>query len=165
MEGVHLNKQIEQEISFFFANYSRRKKDTHLLISWFTFWLFWPPSKKNPDTNDISFESSNIHLQILFSLKSPWNHPLTPGVDPRGWPLVALGHKAPPEELARARRALSSNENLENLFWHLNSIYVIGNCKTSYGNLDLQMDQKQIATTAKHYFAISDSESDTYWNS
>ena len=34
-------------------------------------------------------------------VKSPWNHPLTPGVDPSG-------HAAPPEELARARRALSS---------------------------------------------------------
>ena len=34
---------------------------------------------------------------------------LTPGVDPRGWPRVAPGHKALPEELARARRALSSN--------------------------------------------------------
>ena len=27
-----------------------------------TFWLFWPSSRKNPDTNDISFESPNIGL-------------------------------------------------------------------------------------------------------
>ena len=46
--------------------------------------------------------------KIFFSLKSPWNHPLTPGVDPWGWPRVAPGHTAPPEELARAQRALSS---------------------------------------------------------
>ena len=45
---------------------------------------------------------------IFFSLKLPWNHSLTPGVDPQGWPWVALGHAAPPEELARAWRALSS---------------------------------------------------------
>ena len=42
------------------------------------------------------------------SLKSPWNHPLTPRVDLRGWPRVPLGHAAPPEELARAQGALSS---------------------------------------------------------
>ena len=47
--------------------------------------------------------------QKFFLLKSPRNHPLTPEVDPRGWPRVAPGHAAPPEELARARRALSSN--------------------------------------------------------
>ena len=50
--------------------------------------------------------------QNFFLLKSPWNHPLTPGVDPRGWPRVAPGHAAPPEELARARRALSSYINI-----------------------------------------------------
>jgi len=27
-----------------------------------------------------------------FFLKSPWNHPLTPGVDTRDWPQVAPGH-------------------------------------------------------------------------
>ena len=42
--------------------------------------------------------------KIFFSLKSPWNHPLTPGVDPQGWPRVAPGHAAPPEELEYARQ-------------------------------------------------------------
>ena len=51
---------------------------------------------------------SGFRHKIFFSLKSPWNHPLTPGVDHRGWPRVHPGHAAPPEELARARRALSS---------------------------------------------------------
>ena len=50
----------------------------------------------------------SVRHKNFFSLKSPWNHPLTPGVDPRDWPQVAPGHTAPPEELARARRALSS---------------------------------------------------------
>ena len=35
--------------------------------------------------------------KIFFSLKSPWNHPLTPGVDPRGLPRVPPGHTAPRE--------------------------------------------------------------------
>ena len=41
-------------------------------------------------------------ITIFFLLKSPWNHPLTPGVDP--------GYQAPPEELRRSCReaALSS---------------------------------------------------------
>ena len=47
--------------------------------------------------------------KIFFSLKSPWNHLLTPMVDPRGWPRVCPRHAAPPEELARAERALSSS--------------------------------------------------------
>ena len=51
--------------------------------------------------------------QNFFSLKSPWNHPLTPGVEPRGWPWVPPGHAAPPEKLARARRALSSSFKCE----------------------------------------------------
>ena len=42
-------------------------------------------------------------------VKLPWNHPLTPGVDPQCWLQVAPAHAAPPEELARARRALSSH--------------------------------------------------------
>ena len=46
--------------------------------------------------------------QNIFAHKSSWNHPLTPGVDHRGWPWLPPGHAAPPEELARARRALSS---------------------------------------------------------
>ena len=50
----------------------------------------------------------SVRHKIFFSLKSPWNHPLTPGVHPWGWPRVPPGHAAPPEELARARRALSS---------------------------------------------------------
>ena len=54
-----------------------------------------------------SFVRSSENFVLL---KLPWNHPLTPGVDPRGWPRVAPGHAAPPEELARARRALSSND-------------------------------------------------------
>ena len=55
--------------------------------------------------------------QNFFSLKSPWNHPLTPGIDPRGWPRVPPGHAAPPEELARARRALSSRYLFAKQFW------------------------------------------------
>ena len=51
---------------------------------------------------------SSVRHKIFFSLKSPWNHPLTAQVDPWGWPRVAPGHTAPPEELARARMALSS---------------------------------------------------------
>ena len=54
---------------------------------------------------------TSVRHKIFFLLKSPRNHPLTPEVDPRGWPRVALGHAAPPEELARARRALSSQVN------------------------------------------------------
>ena len=56
-----------------------------------------------------------VRHKNFFSLKSPWNHPLTPGVGPRGWPRVPPGHTAPPEELARARRALSS-------FWYFPNV-------------------------------------------
>ena len=61
--------------------------------------------------------------QKFFLLKSPWNHPLTPGVDPRGWPRVPPGHAAPPEELARARRALSSNLYLAQVVWAVQLIF------------------------------------------
>ena len=54
-------------------------------------------------------------VPIFFQLKSPWNHPLTSGVDPRGIPGVAPGLAAPLEELARARRALSSSLKKWNL--------------------------------------------------
>ena len=47
--------------------------------------------------------------QIFFSLKSPWDHPLTFGVDPSPQPPNPRGHAAPREELARAQRALSSH--------------------------------------------------------
>ena len=46
----------------------------------------------------------------FFSLKSPWDHPPTHGVDPLTPTPRPPGHAAPPEELARARRALSSNQ-------------------------------------------------------
>ena len=52
-----------------------------------------------------SFVCPSVRHKKFFSLKSPWNHPLTPGVDPRGWPWVPLGHPAPPEELEYARQA------------------------------------------------------------
>ena len=58
----------------------------------------------------IRLVSIRCSSQIFFSLKSPWKHPLTPGVVPRSWPRVPPGHTAPPEELARARRALSSTQ-------------------------------------------------------
>ena len=40
-----------------------------------TFWLFWPPSRENPETNDISFESPNIQLlesEIKLGVASSW---------------------------------------------------------------------------------------------
>ena len=46
-----------------------------------------------------AFVRSCVRHKIFFSLKSPWNHPLTPGVEPRGLPRVLSGQAAPPEEL------------------------------------------------------------------
>ena len=72
---------------------------------------------------------SGFRHKIFFSLQSPWNHPMSPGVDPRGWPWVAPGHAAPPEELARARRALSSKVKTSNWFFSkmpLRIFFVIG---------------------------------------
>ena len=43
-------------------------------------------------------------FRLLIAL-DPWNYPLTPGVDPRGWPWIAPGQAAPPEELEYAREA------------------------------------------------------------
>ena len=43
--------------------------------------------------------------KIFFSPKSPWDHPLTPGVDPRGWPRVPPWHAVPPKELEYAHEA------------------------------------------------------------
>ena len=43
-----------------------------------TFWLFWPPSKKYPDTNDTSFESPNMQLlksKIKLGVASFWGLP------------------------------------------------------------------------------------------
>ena len=39
-----------------------------------------------------------IERSLSSFLPWPWNHPLTPGVNPWGGPHVALGHAAPPEE-------------------------------------------------------------------
>ena len=44
-----------------------------------------------------------IERSLSSFLPWPWNHPLTPGVDPLGGTRVALGHAAPPEELECAR--------------------------------------------------------------
>ena len=46
-----------------------------------------------------SFVRPSVRCKVFFSPKSLWNHPLTPGVDPQGWPWVAPGHAAPPVEL------------------------------------------------------------------
>ena len=43
--------------------------------------------------------------QNIFLLKTPWNHSLTPGVDPWGGLLEAPGHAAPPEALEYACKA------------------------------------------------------------
>ena len=82
--------------------------------------------------SDVRPASGGVRHKIFFSLKSPWDHSLTPGLipypnppDPRGWPLIPTprppGHAAPPEELAKARRAFSSiliKVNLNNYFDH-----------------------------------------------
>ena len=48
---------------------------------------------------------SVLTSQNFFSLKLPWNHHLTTGADPWGWPRVAPGHAAPPVELGYAHEA------------------------------------------------------------
>lgn len=47
----------------------------------------------------------SVNHKIFFSLKLPWNHSLTPWVDPRDWLRACPRHVAPREELECARDA------------------------------------------------------------
>ena len=73
---------------------------------------------------------SNVLDMGKIKTKSP-SVPLTPGVDPWGWPRVAPGHAAPPEELARARRALSSTYQFQKDsadFWDIKNSFSLTVC-------------------------------------
>ena len=51
--------------------------------------LFWGKAKKKYVCSFVRpFVRPSVRHKIFFLLESPWNHPLTTGVDPRGYPRV-----------------------------------------------------------------------------
>ena len=86
-----------------------KRANGRLILQGTVFW-FWL-SRLGGLPVSVRFPVSGV-TKFFFSLKSPWDHPMTSGVDPRGWPLTPTprppGYAAPPEELAKARRAFSS---------------------------------------------------------
>ena len=86
----------------------------------------------------------------FFLLKSPWNRPQTLGVDPWGWPRVALGHAVPLEELARTRRtffSLFKTNTVEQKTWTL-GVY---RCKMAFFNWMWQKVKVLSRTWASKY--------------
>ena len=87
----------------------------------------------------------SVRHKNFFSLKSPWNHPLTTGVDPRGRPRVTPAHAAPPEELEYAREA--------GIFYCIYIVHLIVNSSPIF--LQVNHFQKHRFTAETHFFGQS----------
>ena len=91
---------IFSEIAFFGKGLTRMAKNGQNGLwkpqKWSSYakniWNFWFSTQNYTVKNSVP---QMLKFVAACSLKSPWNQPLTPGVDPRGWPRVVPGHAAP----------------------------------------------------------------------